>query len=80
MSTSLPLSELSESMIDELPLLLLEQRIRDASHRLFEYTRIAEGMTFREKILSPQYCVDRNGEAVYVGDDTCPLRWGDARA
>ncbi|WP_298624432.1 NDP-sugar synthase [uncultured Zoogloea sp.] len=47
---------------------------------LFEYTRIAEGMTFREKILSPQYCVDRNGEAVYVGDDTCPLRWGDARA
>lgn len=47
---------------------------------LFEYTRIAEGMIFREKILSPQYCVDRNGEAVYVGDDTCPLRWGDARA
>jgi len=37
-------------------------------------------MRFAEKILSPQYCVDRSGDAVYVGDDTCTLRWGDARA
>jgi len=47
---------------------------------LFEYTRVGEGMRFAEKILSPQYCVDRSGDAVYVGDDTCTLRWGDARA
>jgi len=46
---------------------------------LFEYTRIAEGQVFAEKIVSPQYCVDRAGGAVYVGDDTCKLRWGDAR-
>jgi mannose-1-phosphate guanylyltransferase len=24
--------------------------------------------------------VDRHGRATYVGDDRCPLRWGDARA
>jgi len=46
---------------------------------LFEYTRIAEGQTFAEKIVSPQYCVDRGGHAIYVGDDACSLRWGDAR-
>lgn len=47
---------------------------------LFEYTRVADGQVFSEKILSPQYCVDRSGETLYVGDDTCKLRWGDARA
>lgn len=46
---------------------------------LFEYTRIGEGMEFSEMIVSPYYCVDRNGHSTYVGDDCCPLRWGDAR-
>lgn len=46
---------------------------------LFDYTRITEGMSFNEMIVSPQYCVDRNGDAVYVGDDRSALRWGDAR-
>jgi mannose-1-phosphate guanylyltransferase len=47
---------------------------------LFEYTRISEGMTFSEMIVSSNYCVDRNGETFYIGDDRCSLRWGDARA
>lgn len=47
---------------------------------LFEYTRIAEDMRFSEKIVSPDYCVDRTGEAVYAGDVSSALRWGDARA
>lgn len=47
---------------------------------LFEYTRIGEGMNFSEMIVSPRYCVDRQGHATYVGDDRFPLRWGDARA
>lgn len=47
---------------------------------LFEYTRIAEGMQFAEKVISPDYCVDRSGEAIYAGDDSTTLRWGDARA
>lgn len=47
---------------------------------LFEYTRIAEDMNFSEKIVSPDYCVSRTGEAVYSGDDSTTLRWGDARA
>lgn len=46
---------------------------------LFEYTRIGSNMTFAEMIVSPRYCVDRLGHTVYVGDDRCPLRWGDAR-
>lgn len=46
---------------------------------LFEYTRIGAGMTFAEMIVSSRYCVDRTGTTVYVGDDRCPLRWGDAR-
>ena len=46
---------------------------------LFEYTRLGEFQTFSEVIMSPQYCVDRNGETTYVGDDSCVLRWGDAR-
>lgn len=46
---------------------------------LFDYTRISEGMTFFEMIVSPTYCVDRKGETFYIGDDRCSLRWGDAR-
>lgn len=46
---------------------------------LFEYTRISENMTFAEMIVSPNYCVNRSGETYYIGDDRCPLRWGDAR-
>lgn len=46
---------------------------------VFEYTRIAEDMNFHEVVLSPQYCVDRNGDTVYVGDDRSALRWGDSR-
>lgn len=47
---------------------------------LFEYTRLGEGQCFKEKIVSPQYCVDRSGDTLYVGDETVTLRWGDARA
>lgn len=47
---------------------------------LFEYTRIPATMHFQEMIVSPNYCVDRTGHTLYRGDDTCSLRWGDARA
>jgi mannose-1-phosphate guanylyltransferase len=47
---------------------------------LFEYTRIGYGMRFDEMIVSPQYCVNRNGETFYRGDDSSPMRWSDARA
>jgi mannose-1-phosphate guanylyltransferase len=46
---------------------------------LLEYTRIGEGMVFDSMIVSPHYCVRSNGETVYNGDDTCHLRWSDAR-
>jgi mannose-1-phosphate guanylyltransferase len=46
---------------------------------LFEYTRIAADMHFNEMIVSRHYCVDRNGETLYRGDDSTQLRWGDAR-
>ena len=46
---------------------------------LQEYTRVGEGQRFTELIVSPQYCVDRNGVAHYLGEDDCPYRWGDAR-
>lgn len=46
---------------------------------LFEYTRIAAGMHFTDVVLSRQYCLDRNGEVIYRGDDSTPFRWGDAR-
>jgi mannose-1-phosphate guanylyltransferase len=46
---------------------------------LFEYTRIAQAQTFHEMIVAPHYCVDRAGTTFYIGDETCPLRWGDAR-
>ena len=47
---------------------------------IFEYTRIAADMHFNEMIVSRHYCVDRHGDTLYRGDDTSPLRWGDARA
>ncbi len=47
---------------------------------IFEYTRIAADMHFKEMIVSRHYCVDRHGDTLYRGDDTSPLRWGDARA
>jgi len=47
---------------------------------LLEYTRIAAGMHFNEMIVSPDYCVNRQGETLYRGDETAQLRWGDARA
>ena len=47
---------------------------------LFEYTRISAGTTLSEMVISPQYCVDRMGETYYLGDERCPVRWGDARA
>lgn len=47
---------------------------------LFDYTRIGEGMTFTEMIVSPEYCVHNKGETFYRGDDHCDLRWSDARA
>ncbi len=46
---------------------------------MFEYTRLGEGMAVEDSILSPQYCVHRSGEAVFVGDEQVSLRWGDAR-
>ena len=36
-------------------------------------------MRFDEMIVSPQYCVDRHGQTLYLGDDNAVLRWGDAR-
>ena len=47
---------------------------------LFEYTRIGIGQTASERIMSPQYCVDRHGETMYVGDEAVSMSWGDARA
>jgi len=46
---------------------------------LFEYTRIGAGMEFHEMVVSPHYCVDRDGHTVYRGDDAVALRWSDAR-
>jgi mannose-1-phosphate guanylyltransferase len=47
---------------------------------LFQYTRIAADMHFNEMIVSPDYCVNREGDTLYRGDDTAQLRWGDSRA
>lgn len=46
---------------------------------LMEYTRIAAGMEFAEVVVSPHYCVDKQGHTLYRGDDTTALRWSDAR-
>jgi mannose-1-phosphate guanylyltransferase len=47
---------------------------------LFEYTRIGTAQLASERIMSPQYCVDRHGNTLYVGDEDAPMVWGDARA
>ncbi len=47
---------------------------------LFEYTRVPTRMQFNEMIVSPDYCVNRQGDAWYRGDDTSELRWGDSRS
>lgn len=47
---------------------------------LFEYTRIGAAQTISERIVSPQYAVDRHGNTWYVGDEDLPISWGDARA
>lgn len=57
----------------------LRSRSRIERSVLFDYTRVGEEQTVKEKILSFQYCVDRSGHATYVGDDSIELRWGDAR-
>ncbi len=46
---------------------------------IFDYTRLGDHQHFTNKIMSPQYCVDKSGETIYVGEETSPLRWGDAR-
>lgn len=46
---------------------------------LFEYTRIGINQTASERTMSPQYCVDRHGQTLYVGDEDLPISWGDAR-
>ena len=46
---------------------------------LFEYTRVSENMILNELIMSSTYCVKRNGDTYYIGDDRCDLKWGDAR-
>ena len=46
---------------------------------LFEYTGISDQAVANEMIVSASYCVDRAGVTYYLGDDRCPLRWGDAR-
>jgi mannose-1-phosphate guanylyltransferase len=47
---------------------------------LFEYTRIGTAQSVSERIVSPQYAVDRHGNTLYVGDEDLPISWGDARA
>ena len=47
---------------------------------LFDYTRLSEGQTLEDMIVSPNYCVDRHGNTTYPGDEGSVLRWGDARA
>lgn len=47
---------------------------------LMEYTRIGAGVHMKDMVVSPRYCVDREGRTTYRGDDTTTLRWSDARA
>jgi mannose-1-phosphate guanylyltransferase len=47
---------------------------------LFDYTRLSQGETLEDMIVSPNYCVDRHGNTTYPGDEGTVLRWGDARA
>jgi len=47
---------------------------------LFDYTRLSQGETLEDMIVSPHYCVDRHGNTTYPGDEGTVVRWGDARA
>lgn len=47
---------------------------------LMEYTRIGSGMVMQDLVVSPRYCVDRDGHTTYRGDDGTAMRWSDARA
>jgi mannose-1-phosphate guanylyltransferase len=47
---------------------------------LFEYTRLNRGSVFEEVVASPQYCVERTGHTIYMGEENASIRWGDARA
>lgn len=42
-------------------------------------TRVGADMEFKDMIASPEYCVYNKGETVCRGDDSCHLRWSDAR-
>ena len=39
---------------------------------LFDYTRLSEGQTLEDMIVSPNYCVDRHGNTTYPGDEGTP--------
>ncbi|MDB5771938.1 MAG: mannose-phosphate guanyltransferase [Burkholderia sp.] len=45
---------------------------------LFDYTRVASGVTLEEVIVCNDYCVDRKGEMRHVSDADSPC-WSDAR-
>ncbi|MDT8991121.1 NDP-sugar synthase [Curvibacter sp. APW13] len=47
---------------------------------LMEYTRIGTDVAMADMVVSPRYCVDRQGHTTYRGDDSTHLRWSDARA
>lgn len=47
---------------------------------LMEYTRIGANVAMSDMVVSPRYCVDRQGNTTYRGDDSTHLRWSDARA
>ena len=59
---------------------VLRKNSRLSSSVLFDYTRLSQGAVFEDVVASPHYCVDKNGKTTYQGDETTPLRWGDARA
>ncbi len=46
---------------------------------LSEYVRISANQELSEMIISSQYCVKRNGDVHYLGEENVPLHWGDAR-
>ena len=55
-------------------------RLHRRTSVLFEYARIGTAQVASERIMSPQHCVDRHGNTLYVGDEDAPMEWGDARA
>jgi mannose-1-phosphate guanylyltransferase len=46
---------------------------------LSEYVRVGAGQQLSEMIMSSQYCVDREGNTHYLGEDKFAVRWGDSR-